>query len=134
MMVNEPGAYVYGDPRFKVVDLRIYNGKTRIHATCVFRVGVVAVHGEPRSRLIMTVLAAGVESGATGEVDLGDYVGVSKVIDFEVDDIDAFVPGVAPVYDAASGTLMFGCMSGILVDGVYTVGILDNSGLRVIIR
>ncbi len=75
-------------------------------------------------------------------VDLTGYAIASRIAEVPGNAVllrqngDAFVvvPGVAPVYDAASGTLMFGCMSGILVDGVYTVGILDNSGLRVIIR
>ena len=93
MMINQPDAsgrpnYVYGDPRFKVVDLRIYADETRINATCVFRIGVVAVAGEPRSRLIMTILNAGVETGATGRVDLDEYIGISKVLDFDIDDVD----------------------------------------------
>ncbi len=87
MKINEDGEYVYGDPRFKVVDLRTYAGTTRIHATCVFRIGIVSVGGKPRSRLIMTILNAGVESAATGKVNIDDYIGISKVIDFDIDDV-----------------------------------------------
>ena len=44
------------------------------------------------------------------------------------------VPGVMATYDADSGTLAFGCPTGTLADGVYTVGVADATGMTVIIR
>ena len=44
------------------------------------------------------------------------------------------VPGVTATYDADSGTLAFGCPTGTLADGVYTVGVADATGMTVIIR
>ena len=44
------------------------------------------------------------------------------------------VSGVTATYDADSGTLAFGCPTGTLADGVYTVGVADATGMTVIIR
>jgi hypothetical protein len=44
------------------------------------------------------------------------------------------VPGVTATYNAASDTLAFGCPTGTLADGVYTVGVADATGMTVIIR
>ena len=44
------------------------------------------------------------------------------------------VSGVSVVYDAGSGVLAFGCPSGVLLDGIYTVGVASPNGMMIIVR
>ena len=43
------------------------------------------------------------------------------------------VSGVSVVYDAGSGVLAFGCPSGVLSDGIYTVGVASPNGMMIIV-
>ncbi len=74
---------IYGDPHIKVLDIQtnVTNGgeSVGLRATCSFRIGVVQLsdQGPIRSRIIMTVLDASIES----------FVGMQRVIEFDIDDV-----------------------------------------------
>lgn len=79
---------VFGDPRVKVLNLSItaYLGVDYVRATCCFRIGSVLVNGEPRTRLIMTVLDVQADDDTYTR-----YFARERVIDFDMDDI----PGIS---------------------------------------
>ena len=73
---------VFGDPRLKVATLNTNIGGTNLRVTCSFRIGVVTIDGQRRSRVIMTVIDAGNADG-TSDAAAKRYIGTSKPIDFE---------------------------------------------------
>lgn len=78
---------VFGDPRIKVIDLKTQIDGVDTHVTCCFRIGTVTIAGDVRTRVILTVLDAG--SDVEGQVvDVSDYIGLVKVIDFDISTLD----------------------------------------------
>ena len=74
--------YVFGDSHLKIATLVTTVGNTRLRVTCTFRIGTVTIEGQPRSRIIMTVIDAE-GSGEDGDAAAKTALGQSKVLDFE---------------------------------------------------
>ena len=91
----EKTPYVFGDPRLKVASITTSINGTYLSATCSFRIGVVTINGQQRSRVIMTVIDA---SGVEGSSDdaAKQYIGYSKPLDFEFMGVE---PDHANLYD-----------------------------------
>ncbi|MDO4538419.1 MAG: hypothetical protein Q4B54_09685, partial [Coriobacteriales bacterium] len=79
--------HIYGDPRIAVVDMITSMGGVNARATCSFRIGSVSINGAMRTRVIMTVLDASSVAGDQS-VDVQSYIGTSKPIEFDINDLD----------------------------------------------
>lgn len=75
--------YVFGDPHIKIATLYAAVGESRLRVTCTFRIGTVTINGQPRSRIIMTVIDASSDDGGS-DAAAKRYVGYSKPLDFEL--------------------------------------------------
>ena len=78
--------YVFGDPRMKVAAISTNIGGSNLRVTCSFRVGVVTINDQRRSRVMMTVIDA--ESGdGSDDAAAKRYIGFNKPLDFEFMDL-----------------------------------------------
>ena len=77
---------VFGDPRIKIATLNTSVGGTNLRVTCTFRIGVVTIDGQRRSRVIMTIIDASGGDGASDDA-AKRYIGTSKPLDFEFMDL-----------------------------------------------
>lgn len=114
---------VYGNPGTKVIDIRTglsTGGGAR--ATCAFRIGNATVNGEPRSRLIMTVLDASEE--------FSYFVGAQRVIDFDITDVEGITHDDLFDYEFGLAFSSYSASAGGISADVDTVQIVLVSGTR----
>ena len=79
--------YVFGDSHLKIATLTTSIDNMKLRVTCSFRIGTVIIDGQPRSRIIMTVIDAQAGEGQSDSV-AKSYIGYSKPLDFEFSNLN----------------------------------------------